>query len=314
MVRERIDIDAIAGERWFPKETTIVDDMKELWGDWGVCSEVDPLKAVLMRRPGKEIEAFDWEAARFKGPIDPERFRAQHDALADVYRAHGVTVHYIEEQREDRPNALFCRDLVLMTPEGAIVTRPAMEARRGEERYAAKALADLGVPIIRTICGDAAFEGAMVMWVDRKTAILASGVRTNRSGYEMVEGELRRMGVCEILHMQVPYGHAHIDGNLNFASHDVAMIHASQVPYDVCDVLKRKGIKLLECPSQTEAKHSFAINFVAIRPGLIVMPAGNPRSQELLEKNGIEVITVEFDEIMKGFGAIHCCTAFLKRG
>ena len=114
--------------------------------------------------------------------------------------------------------------------------------------------------------------------------------------------------------MQVPYGHAHIDGNLNFASHDVAMIHASQVPYDVCDALKKKGVKLLECPSQTEAKESFAINFVALKPGQIVMPAGNPRSQELLEKNGIDVIPVEFDEVMKGFGAIHCCTAFLKRG
>jgi len=256
MTEKKRDIDAIAGERWFPKESTIVDDMQAIWGDWGVCSEVDELKAVLMRRPGKEIENFDWQAARFKSAIDPERFRAQHDGLADIYRAHGVNVHYIEEQREDKPNALFCRDLVLMTPEGAIVTRPAMEARRGEERYTAKALADLGVPIIRTICGDATFEGAMVMWVDRHTAILASGVRTNRSGYEMVEYELKRMGVTEILHMQVPYGHAHIDGNLNFASHDVAMIHASQVPYDVCDALKKKGVKLLECPSQTEAKES----------------------------------------------------------
>lgn len=313
-MEKRMDIDAIPGEKWFPKESTIIDDMKELWGDWGVCSEVDPLKAVLMRRPGKEIESFDWQAARFKEAIDPVRFRRQHDALADIYRSHGVKVHYIEEQREDKPNALFCRDLVLMTPEGAIVTRPAMEARRGEERYAAKALADLGVPIIRTICGDATFEGAMVMWVDRKTAILASGVRTNRSGREMVESELRRLGVTEVLHMQVPYGHAHIDGNLNFASHDIAMIHASQVPYDVCDALKKKGVKLLECPSQTEAKQTFAINFVALKPGQIVMAAGNPRSRELLEQNGIEVIPVEFDEVMKGFGAIHCCTAFLKRG
>ncbi len=314
MENRKPDIDALPGERWFPLETTFEEDMPKLWGDWGVCSEVDKLRAVLMRRPGKEIENFDWQAARFKAAIDPEKFRAQHDALAQIYRDHGVAVHYIEEQREDKPNALFCRDLVLMTPEGAIVTRPAMEARRGEERYAAKKLADLGVPIIRTICGDATFEGAMVMWVDRKTAILACGVRTNRSGYDMVEAELRRMGVTEILQMQVPYGHAHIDGNLNFASHDVAMIHASQVPYDVCDALKKKGVKLLECPSQTEAKESFAINFVAIEPGKIVMPAGNPRSQELLEKNGIEVIPVEFDEVMKGFGAIHCCTAFLKRG
>ncbi len=312
--RNTEDIDALPGERWFAKETSITDDMQELWGDWGVCSEVDTLKAVLMRRPGKEIENFDWQAARFKSPIDPEKFRAQHDALAQIYREHGAVVHYIEDQRSDRPNALFCRDLVLMTPEGAIVTRPAMEARRGEERYAAKKLAELGVPIIRTICGSATFEGAMGLWIDRRTIVLASGVRTNREGYEMVEQELKRMGVTEILHMQIPYGHAHIDGLLNMASHDTAMIHASQVPYDVCDALKKKGIRLLECPSRTEAKESFAINFVALEPGTIVMPAGNPRSQELLEKSGIKVIPAEFDEIMKGYGAMHCCTAFLKRG
>lgn len=308
------DIDALAGERWFALETTIEEDMKNLWGDWGVCSEVDTLRDALLRRPGKEVENFDWQAARFKAPIDFEKFRAQHDALAQIYRDNGVRVHYVEEQRTDRPNAIFCRDLLLMTPEGAIVTRPAMEARRGEERYMAKTLADLGVPIIRTVCGGATFEGAMGLWIDRHTIILASGVRTNKEGYEMVESELRRMGVTNILHMQIPYGHAHIDGLINMAAPDVALIHASQVPYDVCDALKKKGIKLLECPSRIEAKESLAINFVAIKPGVIVQCEGNPRSRELLEKNGITVIPIEFDEVLKGFGAMHCCTAFLKRG
>lgn len=314
MISKKMDIEAIPGERWFPKESHFEEDLCEYWGDWGVCSEVDTLRDVLMRRPGAEIEDFDWQAARFKAAVDPEKFRAQHDALADIYREHGVRVHYIEDQRIDRPNALFCRDLVLMTPEGAIVTRPAMAARRGEERYAAKKLAELGVPIIRTVCGSATFEGAMALWIDRHTVVLASGVRTNREGYEMVETELKRMGVSSILPMQIPYGHAHIDGLLNMASGDVAMIHASQIPYDVCDALKKKGIRLIECPSQTEAKEGLAINYVAIEPGLIVMPAGNPLSQALLEENGIKVIPLEFDEILKGYGAIHCCTAFLKRG
>ena len=76
----------------------------------------------------------------------------------------------------------------------------------------------------------------MGMWIDRHTVILASGVRTNREGYEMVRYELERMGVTQIIHMQIPYGHAHIDGLVNMASHDVAMIHASQVPYDVCEL------------------------------------------------------------------------------
>lgn len=309
-----IDIDAIPGERWFPKESSFEEDMKLYWGDWGVASEVDTLRAVLMRRPGKEVENFDYNKVRFAAPINPEKFRQQHDNLAQVYRDHGVKVNYIEEQREDRPNSIFVRDLVFMTPEGAIVTRPAMAERRGEERYAAKALADLGVPIVRTISGDGIFEGANGMWVDRHTVILASGSRTNRSGFEQVEYELRRMGVTDIVHMQIPYGHAHIDGLLNFASHDVAMIHAAQVPYDVCDALKKKGVKLLEAPSQTEAKKTLGVNFVAIKPGLVVQPAGNPRCKEELEKNGIKVISVDLSEILKGMGAVHCATVFLKRG
>lgn len=314
IMNKKFDIDAIPGERWFAKETTFEEDMPLYWGDFGVSSEVETLRAVLMRRPGKEIENFDYKAARFKSVIDVEKFRAQHDNLAQIYRDHGVKVYYVEEQREDRPNALFMRDLVFMTPEGAIVTRPAMEARRGEERYAAQALAKIGVPIIKTINADGIFEGAMGMWVDRKTVIIATGVRTNYSGYEQVETELKRMGVTEIIHMQIPYGHAHIDGLLNFASHDIAMIHASQVPYDVCAALKKKGVKLIEAPSQTEAKETLGVNFVAIKPGLVVHPEGNPRCREELEKNGIEVIPVDLSEILKGWGAMHCATLFLKRG
>ena len=94
MAENKHDIDALAGERWFPLETSITDDMTRLWGDWGVSSEVDTLRDVIMRRPGAEIdEGFDWQAARFRCPIDAEKFRAQHDALTDIYRAHGVNVH-----------------------------------------------------------------------------------------------------------------------------------------------------------------------------------------------------------------------------
>lgn len=308
------DIDAIPGERWFPKETSFEEDMKLYWGDWGVASEVDTLKAVLMRRPGKEIENFDYKQVRFKEPIDVQKFREQHDNLAEIYKDHGVKVYYVEEQRNDRPNAVFVRDQVFMTPEGAIITRPAMAERRGEERFVAEAMARLGVPIIKTIGGNGIFEGANGMWVDRNTVILATGGRTNRSGYEQVEQELRRMGVTDIIHMQTPYGSAHIDGLLNIASHEIAMAHVSQVPYDVCDSLKKKGFKVLEAPSQTEAKNTLGVNYVALKPGLVVQPEGNPRCKELLEKNGIEVISVDFSEILKGWGAIHCTTVFLKRG
>ncbi len=211
----KYDIEAIPGERWFPKESNFEDDMNEYWGDWGVSSEVDTLKAVLLRRPGKEVEDFDPNAVRFSDePLDVELMRKQHDDVAKIYSDFGAKVYYVEETRDDRPNAVFCRDLMFMTPEGAILTRPGMAARRGEERYVAQALAKIGVPILRTIAGDGMFEGANAMWVDRHTCVVSTGVRCNRSGFEQVKYELERMGV-EVYHMQQPYSNIHIDGLMN---------------------------------------------------------------------------------------------------
>ena len=285
------DIEAIPGERWFPKESNFEDDMNEYWGDWGVSSEVDTLKAVLIRRPGKEVEDFDPDAVRFSDePLDVELMRKQHDNVAQIYKDFGAKVYYVEEQREDRPNAVFCRDLMFMTPEGAILTRPGMAARRGEERYVAQALAKYGVPILKTVAGDGMFEGANAMWVDRHTCVVSTGVRCNRSGYEQVKHELERMGV-EVYHMQQPYSNIHIDGLMNPISHDKVLIHASQVPYDIIDMLKKKGYEILEAPSQSEVRERFACNFVALEPNHIVIAEGPVRTIELLEKHGVKVET-----------------------
>ena len=97
MLENKFDIDAIPGERWFPKETTFTEDIKECWGDYGVCSEVDTLKAVLMRRPGKEIENFNAEEVRFSDePVDVELIRKQHDDVAKIYSDFGAKVFYVD--------------------------------------------------------------------------------------------------------------------------------------------------------------------------------------------------------------------------
>ncbi|MEA4989031.1 MAG: arginine deiminase family protein [Anaerovorax sp.] len=308
------DIQAIDGERWFPLDSTIIEDMPTYWGgDWGCSSEVNKLRAVLMRRPGKELDNFDYKEVRFRAPVNAEKCRQQHDLLADYYRSHGVKVYYVEEQREDRPNAIFERDNLFMTPEGAIITRLAMPLRRGEERYTAQTVAKLGVPIVKTIAGDGIFEGANAAWVDRHTVILSLSSRANASGYQQMADELRRQGVTDIITMQVPYGHAHVDGLLNFASNDTVVLHACQVPYIVVEALKKKGYRIIETPSLTETKYCYATNFVAIEPGHVVMSVGAPRTVELMEKAGIKVDVLDLSELNKGRGSVHCMTAFLKR-
>ncbi len=306
----------IQGERWFPSETKFSEEIDDLWGKWYCDSEVGKLNDVLMRRPGKEIEIVNitnFSHFRWKAPMNPEIAREEQDNLAQIYRDNGVRVHYVERQRDDKPNALYMRDLVLMTPEGAIVCRPGIPARRGEERYAAEALSKLGVPIIKTINGDGFFDGACALWVDRHTVIIGTGARANKSGAEQVMNELKNMGVTDFLHMSIPYGHAHLDGLINFVDIKTAVLFPWQVPYDVVKPLLDKGFNIIELTDLKEIKLNMCTNVVALEPGKILMPSGSPNTRKKLEKNGIEVIDVKMNEIMKGWGSIHCMSVFLNR-
>ena len=301
-------------ERWLAQEAPFEKEIARYWGDWGVSSEVGRLRAVLMRRPGAEIENMGDPAAwRFREAIDPEVARKQQDALTDIYRAHGVAVHYVEEMRRDRPNAMFMRDLVFMTPEGAILARPAIGARRGEEKYAAKALAKLGIPIVRTVTGSGVFEGACAMWVARDCVVLGTGVRCNEEGAHQVSDALGGMGVKQVIPFPIPYGHAHVDGLMNMLDYDLGMIFPWQTPYQVWKALVDRGINVLEAPSVDEVKQGSAMNWVALEPRKVVAVKGNPETRQLLEDNGVTVIEADVSEIRKGWGGIHCMTVFLKR-
>lgn len=306
----------VQGERWFPSSKTFTDEKDELWGKWYCDSEVGQLRDVLMHRPGSELDRvtkFNFMDFRFKGSINPERARKQQDKLAEVYRNHGINVHYVQNQREDRPNAMFMRDLIFMTPEGAIVCRSAIPSRRGEEKAVASTLANLGVPIIKTINGDGYFEGASAMWINRETVVIGTGSRTNQSGAQQVESELKNIGVTNIIKTQIPYGSIHLDGYMNMVDKKKMLIFPWHVTYDCAKQLMDIGIEFIELSNIEELKHGMSMNFVALEPGKVVMPSGNPDTKALLEANGVEVIEIEMDEIINGWGAIHCMTAFLRR-
>lgn len=301
------------GERWFADSNSFQADMQKVWGDWGVHSEIGRLRSVLMRRPGKECEDLEktYDYYRWKAPMDMGLAREQHDRLAQVYRDHGITVHYVEEMGP-YPNAIFTHDLMKMTPEGAIIARPATIFRRGEEKFLAQALMKLGVPIIKTINGKGTFEGACLMWIDHDAVLLGTGNRCNEDGARQVENELRNMGVEHIKRIQIWYGGVHIDGNINIADKDVAVVFPWKVPHEIVVFLMDRGYRIIEC-NWPEEQEELGINFVALEPGKVVMPKGAPRLMRAMEKAGVEVIELDVDELKKGWGAIHCMTAYLKR-
>jgi N-dimethylarginine dimethylaminohydrolase len=305
---------AYGGELWSPRVASMTEDMASAWGDWGVSSEIGRLHAVLLRRPGPELDAVtDYDAMQMRSDLSPDRVREQHDALAEAYRAAGVVVHYVERGRIDKPNAMFVRDLMLMTPEGAIVTRPASTVRAGEERLVAEALAQLGVPILMSVHGSGTFEGADVIWVDEQLCFLAEGLRTNEEGADQVERVLREIGVAEVVRVGLPHGAMHLDGLLAIIDRDLAVVWPRRTPFKVVNTLRRRGFRFLEVDDEREAQDCLPMNFVALAPGEILLPAGAAAMQHKYEESGVRCHVVDIGECIKAGGGIHCMTGFLKR-
>lgn len=151
------------------------------------------------------------------------------------------------------------------------------------------------------------------MWVDRETVVIGTGSRTNESGAAQVEAELQNIGVKNIIRTQIPYGSIHLDGYMNMVDKNKLLIFPWHVTYDCAKQLLDLGIELIELTNIEELKQGMSMNFVALEPGKVVTPSGSPETKALLENHGVDVIEVDMDEIMNGWGAIHCMTGFLKR-
>jgi N-dimethylarginine dimethylaminohydrolase len=307
------DAAAYGGEGWQPRKTFTRDEIGDLWAACGQNSEWAPLKAVLLHRPGEELAAGDDpDALQLLAPVDITRLQAQHDAMARAYRDAGVAVHYVDPDGTPPPNLMFVADLMLLTPEGAVLARPASSVRAGEERFIARRLADIGIPILRSVHGRATFEGADAMWITPDAVLVADGLRTNPDGRAQVAATLAEMG-AEAIPVGLPYGAMHLMGTLRIADRDLAIAWPGRVPFAAVRALRDRGFTVKFIPDEREAVQGFALNFVTLGPRKILMAAGNPVTQAFYEDLGIECITVQVDELTKAAGGIGCLTGVLER-
>jgi N-dimethylarginine dimethylaminohydrolase len=307
------DTPAYGGAGWSPRTALLREEIGRIWAACGVATEWGPLRAVLLHRPGAEIEGMgDPRGALMLAVPDPAKAQEQHDRLAGACREAGVAVHAVKPDGTPPPNLMFVADLLFMTPEGAVLGRPASTVRAGEERLVARRLAELGIPILRSVRGAGTFEGADAMWLDPGTVLLATGLRTNAVGAGQVAALLEEMGV-RVVWAQLPPRTMHLMGVLRIVDRDLAVAWPGRIPPEAAAALCERGFALLEPPAGPELDEGRAMNFVTLGPRRILMPAGNPVTRAFLELGGIECRCVEVDELAKAAGAIGCLTGVLAR-
>jgi N-dimethylarginine dimethylaminohydrolase len=310
----RYTASAYGGTGWLPRQQSLRGELGRLWAACGINSEYETLRAVVLHRPGSELTAsYDANAVNMLEPLDLGRAQSQHDALAAAYRTAGATVYYTEPLDLPKPNQMFMADLFWMTPEGAIIARPASEIRAGEERLAMQTLAKIGVPIVCSIGGRGTFEGADAIWLDTTTALLGRGLRTNDEGAAQVAAALQHMGV-RVAQVDLPFGTMHLMGMLRIIDQDLAFVWPTRLAVRAVEALRELGYHVHFAADLDEAQRGAAFNLVTLGPRQVLLPAGNPNTERQLRELGVECVTVEVDELTKAAGAIGCLTGVLWRG
>jgi arginine deiminase len=302
---------AYGGSGWSPRTADMRDEIGIVWAHCGIDTEWLPLRAVLLHRPGSELDVADANAAQLLDRPDVARAAAQHDALAAAYRAAGVAVHYVDPPAAS-PNLMYCADLFVMTPAGVILARPASTVRAGEERWVARRLGDLGVPIVRSIGGRGVFEGADAMWLGPGAVMIGRGLRTNDEGARQVAAALADLGV-EAVVVDLAPGAMHLMGQLRIVAHDLALVRRGRLEDAALDELRSRGFEVDFFPDDVEMDAGFAHNFVVLAPRRILAPAGNPSTLRFYEAHGIDCVTVDVDELAKAAGAVGCLSGVLWR-
>ncbi|HOP81181.1 MAG TPA: arginine deiminase family protein [Armatimonadota bacterium] len=304
---------AHGGDFWKARTDTGRQEIGTIWTQCGADSEYKTLRRVLLHKPGPEIEGIDRpEPVLWNALPDPKLAREQHEGLAQKYRDFGIEVNYLQNTENAPPNLYFVRDLFVMTPEGAILTRLASAARAGEEKFAARTLANLGIPLVMSVHSDGIFEGADLEFVDESLVFIGIGIRTNESGARQVATTLKDMGIDTVI-FQTTYGCGHIDGVLSIIDRKKAVVYPTRLSYMAYSILKDRGFTIIDLPDMNEAETTMAINMVPLAPSCVLMPAGNTKMRRALEEHDVECHEVEVSELMKGGGSVHCMTGILQR-
>jgi N-dimethylarginine dimethylaminohydrolase len=298
------------GEGWRPRRGGFRDDLGTRWARCGQVDEWGRLRRVLLLAPPGSIAAVtDPDAALFVGRPELGRMRSQCDAIAARYRALGVEaqVHVADSAP---PNVVFARDLVWMTPEGAVIGRPAAEQRAGEERFASGALAALGVPIRATITAGT-FEGADALWLCPGRVLVGVGRRTDEAALAQLGRLALELGAT-VEPVLVPASVQHLLGALNPIDRDLAAVHPD-LGEGAHRILARERIRAVVVADDDERETRRAMNFVTLGPREVLMPSGCPVTREAYEACGVRCHEIDVGEYLLAAGALGCLTAIVHR-
>ncbi len=273
-----------------------------------------PLRRVLVRAPRPEDAAL-WQAYGWRYEPDPGAAAVEHAAFRALLADSGAEVVLAETPHGPDPDAIYAYDPAIVSDAGAILLRPGKEGRRGEPDAMAADLVEAGVPVAGRLEAPAQAEGGDTVWLDEATLLVGRGYRTNDEGIQALRDLLP--GV-EVIAFDLPHYHGagevmHLMSFLSPLDADLAAVYLPLMPVRLVELLRRRGIELVEVPA--EEFESMGPNILALGPRVALALSGNDETRRRMEKAGVDVRVYQGDHISRpGDGGPTCLTRPLLRG
>jgi dimethylargininase len=275
---------------------------------FGAQSMTSPLREVLVKRPGAAFgRAFEDPAHGFLHRVDLERAQRQHDAFCELLAGLGVVVHELGAETES-PDLVYTFDPVLVADRGLVPLRSGKPTRLGEEAVIEGWAVDRGIPVAGRIEEPGTVDGGDTFWLRPDVFCIGRSLRTNRAGAEQLAGIVGgEVHVFDVPYANGPAECLHLLSLVSPVADDAAVSFLPLLPSGLYELLCDAAISLVPVPE--EEFPTLGCNVLAVRPGVVVMAAGNPAARRALEKRGCEVHTFEADEVgINGSGGPTCLT------
>ena len=229
-------------------------------------------------------------------PIDYERACEQHAQYESALKHLGVAVLSLPEE-PTLADSVFLEDTALVLDECAIITRPGADSRRPETESIAKVLA----PYRRLffIEAPARVDGGDILRIGKKIYVGLS-TRSDTNAIEQMQDFLAPFGY-EVNAVTVT-GCLHLKSAVTQVAKDTLLINPKWVDRNLFS-----GMNFIEI----DPSEPYAANAVLIGD-TIIYPTSFPKTQKRLEAAGIQMVTVDADELAKAEGAVTCCSLIFK--
>jgi N-dimethylarginine dimethylaminohydrolase len=158
-------------------------------------------------------------------------------------------------------------------------------------------------------------EGGDLLWLDRETLAVGRSYRTNDAGIDWIRKQLPEV---QVLALDLPHHHGpaellHLLSLISLVDEDLAVVYLPLLPARLVELLKERGMRLVEVPD--EEFETMGPNVLALAPRIALALEGNPETRRRLEAAGAEVRTYPEAELAaKGGGGPTCLTLPILRG